>query len=62
MKSKAAIFTGKDQPLVIDEIEVADPREGEVGPFRGFASIGRGIELPSEQGHAKPQESPRSAT
>jgi len=30
MKSKAAIFTGKDQPLVIDEIEVADPREGEV--------------------------------
>jgi S-(hydroxymethyl)glutathione dehydrogenase/alcohol dehydrogenase len=30
MKSKAAIFVGKDQPLVIDEIEVADPKQGEV--------------------------------
>lgn len=29
-KSKAAIFTGINQPLVVDEIEVDDPREGEV--------------------------------
>ncbi len=29
-KSKAAIFTGINQPLVIDEIEVDDPKDGEV--------------------------------
>jgi S-(hydroxymethyl)glutathione dehydrogenase/alcohol dehydrogenase len=29
MKSKAAIFTGIDQPLVVDEIEVDDPGPGE---------------------------------
>jgi NADPH:quinone reductase-like Zn-dependent oxidoreductase len=29
-KSKAAIFEGIGQPLIIDEIEVDDPREGEV--------------------------------
>lgn len=29
-KSQAAIFTGINQPLVIDEIEVDDPKEGEV--------------------------------
>ncbi len=29
-KSKAAIFTGINQPLVIDEIEVDDPKAGEV--------------------------------
>lgn len=28
--SKAAIFTGINQPLIIDEIQVDDPREGEV--------------------------------
>ena len=30
MQSKAAIFTGKDQPLIIDEITVDDPKAGEV--------------------------------
>jgi len=30
MKSKAAIFEGIGKPLVIDEIDVDDPKAGEV--------------------------------
>ena len=61
MKSRAALFVGKDQPLVVDEIEVPAPRADQVIVRLTYTGLchsqlhqmnaGERLETPSILGH-----------
>ena len=61
MKSRAAVFVGKDQPLAVDEIEVPAPRADQVIVRLSFTGLchsqlhqmaaGERLDTPSILGH-----------